>query len=137
MRLAAVLDTNVLVSALLEPRGLPARLLDHAIEGTFDLVVSDYLLDELSEVLERIDRSTRRDTFQVLRRLGRTVRPLSGTWSVKDAGDNPVVGTAAAAGADYLVTGDRGLLDLASVAGTEIVSVRRFNKILARESGGR
>ena len=56
---------------------------------------------------------------------------------MKDAGDNPVVGTAAAAGADYLVTGDRGLLDLASVAGTEIVSVRRFNKILARESGGR
>ena len=65
MRLAAVLDTNVLVSALLEPRGLPARLLDQATAGSFELVVSDYLLDELREVLERLPRlepATRRDT---------------------------------------------------------------------------
>jgi predicted nucleic acid-binding protein len=53
----AVLDTNVLVSALISPGGGSARLLLELRSGAFELLVSPLLLAELREVL-------RRDTFR-------------------------------------------------------------------------
>lgn len=47
----AVLDPNVLVSALLSPHGSPSRLLHEWFEGGFELVVSPLLLSELERVL--------------------------------------------------------------------------------------
>jgi putative PIN family toxin of toxin-antitoxin system len=49
----AVLDPGVLVSALITPTGVPAKLLHAAREGSFDLRVSRLLLDELESVLRR------------------------------------------------------------------------------------
>src|SRR4051794_31637618 len=48
----AVLDPGVLVSALITPTGRPAKLLLSARAGSFDLIVSPHLLDELA-VLRR------------------------------------------------------------------------------------
>lgn len=47
----AVLDANVLISAILSPRGTPARLLLAWQAGAFDLVVSPALLAELRRAL--------------------------------------------------------------------------------------
>ena len=47
----AVLDANVLISAILSPRGTPARLLLAWQAGAFDLVVSPALLEELRRAL--------------------------------------------------------------------------------------
>lgn len=47
----AVLDANVLISAILSPRGTPARLLLAWQAGAFDLVVSPVLLAELRRAL--------------------------------------------------------------------------------------
>ena len=47
----AVLDANVLISAILSPRGTPARLLLAWQAGAFDLVVSPALLVELRRAL--------------------------------------------------------------------------------------
>lgn len=47
----AVLDTNVLISAILSPRGSPARLLLAWQAGGFDLIVSPSLLAELARAL--------------------------------------------------------------------------------------
>lgn len=49
----AVLDPNVLVSGLISPHGPSARLLLELQAGTFELVVSPQLLEELREVLRR------------------------------------------------------------------------------------
>jgi putative PIN family toxin of toxin-antitoxin system len=49
----AVLDPGVLVSALITPSGKPAKLLHSARAGSFDLIVSPLLLDELESVLQR------------------------------------------------------------------------------------
>jgi uncharacterized protein len=49
----AVLDPGVLVSALITPTGTPAKLLLAAREGSFDLVASSLLLEELTAVLKR------------------------------------------------------------------------------------
>ncbi|TMD08021.1 MAG: PIN domain-containing protein [Chloroflexi bacterium] len=40
----AVLDPNVLISAILAPTGVPAALLRHWLDGEFELVVSERLL---------------------------------------------------------------------------------------------
>lgn len=47
----AVLDPNVIISALLSPDGSPARVLRAWVEGGFELVVSPHLLDELERAL--------------------------------------------------------------------------------------
>jgi putative PIN family toxin of toxin-antitoxin system len=47
----AVFDANVLISAILSPRGTPARLLLAWQAGEFDLVVSPKLLAELRRAL--------------------------------------------------------------------------------------
>ena len=47
----AVLDANVLVSALLSPQGSPGLLLPRWIDGDFDLVVSPRLLGEVERTL--------------------------------------------------------------------------------------
>ncbi|MDQ3724950.1 MAG: putative toxin-antitoxin system toxin component, PIN family [Actinomycetota bacterium] len=49
----AVLDPGVLVSALITPTGVPAKLLSAARDGRFDLLVSALLLEELEAVLRR------------------------------------------------------------------------------------
>lgn len=47
----AVLDVNVIISALLSPEGSPARVLRAWIEGRFELVLSPLLLAELKRAL--------------------------------------------------------------------------------------
>jgi putative PIN family toxin of toxin-antitoxin system len=49
----AVLDPGVLVSALITPTGIPAKLLLAARSGSFELIVSPQLLGELESVLGR------------------------------------------------------------------------------------
>jgi len=49
----AVLDPNVLVSALISPAGPPREIVGAWMQGRFDLVASPALLGELRDVLER------------------------------------------------------------------------------------
>lgn len=49
----AVLDPGVLVSALITPAGTPAKLLTATRSGSFELIVSPLLLEELKLVLQR------------------------------------------------------------------------------------
>lgn len=51
--LRAVPDTNVLIAAAVKPTGLCRELLDAAIAGEWEPVVSPPLLSELEEVLRR------------------------------------------------------------------------------------
>ena len=50
-RVRAVLDTNLIVRAVLAPRGVAGRIFDAFRAGTFELVTSPTLLDELVRVL--------------------------------------------------------------------------------------
>jgi len=49
----AVIDTNILVSALLQPEGLPAAALMLALSGEVALCVSDAVFAEYDEVIRR------------------------------------------------------------------------------------
>ena len=117
----AVLDVNVLISAVLSPTGTPARLLLAWQAGAFELIVSPALLDELQRAL----------AYPKLRRLIPVAEAEAlGAWLADaatlapDPGDPPPVRSAdpgddylialAAAHAAILVSGDGHLLALAN-----------------------
>ena len=84
----AVLDANVLISAILSPRGAPARLLRAWQAGKFDLVISPGLLSEVRRALaypklERLVSAADADAFVAW--LGR-----SGLLAVDPEGEPPV-----------------------------------------------
>lgn len=114
-----VLDTNVVVSAVLGSSA-PARLIELAADGAFDLFTSEGLLAELVEVLDRehISRrleSTHRSASEVLalyEELAERLIPASISRTAPDPDDDAVLGCALAAGADFIISGDRRLRNL-------------------------
>jgi len=118
--LRAVLDANVLISALLSPAGTPARLLLAWQEGQFDLIVSPGLLAELRRALaypklKRLVPSDAADAFVAwLSRAAVLARDPGGPPPISsvDPGDDYLLSLAADQRA-VLVSGDGHLLALA------------------------
>ena len=126
----AVIDTNVLLSALLW-RGSPYALMEHVRNGTVTLVSSPALLAELARVIGRtkfdvtLARSgtSRAQTLAQLRRLAEVVEPPPLAQPVcRDPDDDAVLALALAAQLDWVVSGDDDLLSLGSFEGIPIVS---------------
>jgi uncharacterized protein len=118
----ALLDVNVLIAALLSPTGSPARLLGKWLEGEFELVISDLLLDELENTLARpkLRRLLNDDeitAFLALLRSGLADRVEDSAEppriKSRDPKDDYLIAAASSARAT-LVTGDADLLELSS-----------------------
>ena len=120
-RLRVFLDTNVLFSGLRTPGGKPHRILEAATGGDMQAVVSGGVLVELL-------RNIRRKAPDLLAALGifLTGTPLeivpepspqdTEPWSQAGLGtDAPIVAAAVLAEVDYFCTGDRRLLEKASL----------------------
>lgn len=116
----AVLDANVIISALLSPDGSPARIVRAWQQGGFELTVSPFLLDELERALaypklrRRIDAEEAEAVVAWLSRSA-TVAPdpdEAPPIHAVDPGDDYLIALAAAQDA-FLVTGDDHLLRLA------------------------
>jgi uncharacterized protein len=106
-----VIDTNILVSALLQPQGLPAAVLMRVLSGKVRLCVSDAVFAEYDEVIRRPHLRRSPDviegTLQSIRKLGHWVRPRIRVEECTDTDDNVFLECAQAAEADYLVTGNQ------------------------------
>ena len=118
--LRAILDVNVLISALISPSGSPARLLLALQEGRFELIVSPALLAELRRALaypklERLIPSADADAFVAwLSRSAVLVRDAAASPPIHaaDPDDDYLLALAAEQRAQ-LVSGDGHLLALA------------------------
>ena len=123
--LRVVLDTNVLLSGIAYPASVPGKIMVAWRHGSIEVLLSTYILDELRRVLPRL--STRHgltlaeieDLVDVLSLQAEFIEPLqSAEPDLRDVDDLPVLGTLLAAlktsGVDYLITGDKDLLVLAS-----------------------
>jgi putative PIN family toxin of toxin-antitoxin system len=117
----AVLDPNVLVSAAISPAGPSAQIVLAWADGRFELVVSAHLLDELGEVLARekfrrwIGADAAAEYVAVLGEAAIMVGdPASRPSASPDPDDDYLLAVARAAQADYLVSGDPHLADLAN-----------------------
>lgn len=132
-----VLDTNVLISGLLRPAS-PADLVVRAwVERRFTLVTSEWQLDELGRVSRYPRLRASLTPHEVGRLIGRMRRhavvfaSLPAIAVSRDPDDDPLVATAIAGDAHWLVTGDKGdLLALKKVHGIKIVSARELGEVL-------
>jgi putative PIN family toxin of toxin-antitoxin system len=105
-----VLDTNIILSSLLQPHGPPAKVLYLARRGLLELCVSGPVYAEYEEVLQR-PRFQRVEpaigpTLQFIRESGFWVRPVTSLRVCNDPDDDIFLECAQAAGASWLVTGN-------------------------------
>jgi len=125
-----VVDTNVLVSALVFPGGAPEQVYRLAIEGRITLVTSPPLLAEPGRVLTQKcgwrDDYLRAALAQIVR-IGEIVEPVERlNIIVDDPDDDRVLEAAQAAGAALIVSGDGHLLSLGHWSEVAIVSPAEF-----------
>ena len=125
-----VLDTNVIVSALNFP-GNERLVLELALRGRFEFCLSRFILEEVAGVLTRKFDWDEERVAQVLQGIDNaaTVIDPPRLPELVEGGhaDNRILECAVAAGADYLVTGDRRhLLPIGEHQGTRIVNAPRF-----------
>jgi putative PIN family toxin of toxin-antitoxin system len=125
-----VLDTNILVSALLSPQGPPAQVfLMTILEPDTQLCVSGDIYAEYEEVIRR-PRLNRSDSeisaaLRTIREKGLWVKPTEKVRACSDPDDDVFLECAQAAAAHYLVTGN--VKHFPAVwAGTLIVTARQF-----------
>jgi putative PIN family toxin of toxin-antitoxin system len=115
----AVLDPNVIISALLSPDGAPANVVRAWIDGSYELVVSELLLGALERALgypklrSRVTASETNEVLHLLRSEADLVDDPDAPPPVAspDPGDDYLIALAAAASA-VIVSGDGHLLGL-------------------------
>ncbi len=119
----AVLDPNVLISAVLSGTGSPAKALRAWLGGEYDLVISPRLIAELERVLahpktaRRVTSAEAGELVELLRRNAEEVDDPRGPATVTsaDPDDDCLIALAQAAHA-VIVSGDAHLVDLADRA---------------------
>jgi putative PIN family toxin of toxin-antitoxin system len=109
--LRLVIDTNVVVSAALNPEGLQRTTLLLAITKPAHLYVSEAILEEYAGVLSRphlhIRRGVRQQLFQLIKNHSHIAARSRRLEVCSDPDDNIFIECADAARADYLITGNQ------------------------------
>jgi hypothetical protein len=134
----SVIDTNILIRALIKPLGSVAPIIVRLQEGRFQLIYSQELLDELIAKLElpRIKRKYQLTdnaitTFvNLLVELGERVQPERKVEICRDPDDNRVIEAALAGNAEFVVTGDEDLLVIGRFETIRFITPHEFLTIL-------
>jgi len=140
--LKIVLDTNVFVSALINPRGKPAQILNYVFESKVRLFTSPSIIEELERVLS-YPKLVKRHGLEK-EELKKFVSDLLSILSlvegkkaieviVEDPADNNYLSCALDAKADFIVSGDIHLLNLREYEGIQIITPAQFLEMLEKE----
>lgn len=135
-----LLDTNIWVSAFINPHGFPARLKDAWIAGQFDVVVSIPLLGEIADVLTRpriqvkygLSTEEIEQFLSLLQERAIHATPTGELHLCRDLDDDLILETAVLGGAEYAVSrdddlkGDSDLVAQMRSRGVEVLSVQHF-----------
>ena len=132
----AVLDANVVISALIRPDGPPGQILVRLLrDSAFELVASPAILDELRRSLRyrKLRKYLRLPAEELdlwVDALGAIAVMVRGEASRRlvaaDPADDIYLAAAAEGLAEYVVSGDRHLLDIGQHDGIRIVAPRVF-----------
>ena len=132
-----ILDTNILIGALMTRATPPALLYEAWKAGRFNLVSSEAQLREFARVTrydtvkKLITASEAGTLINEIRALAIIVEKLPKVDISSDPADNFLFATAQAGAADYLVTGDKsGVLAIKRHKNTRIVTARKMLETL-------
>ena len=144
MTLAVVLDVNILASAATSEHGSPRRILLAGVQRQFQMFTSHHILTKLTDTFEkpyfaaRLQPQDRADFVNMVSRMSTHYEPDHTVRGIApDLEDDLVLGTAVAARADFLVTGDKGLLTIGEYRGVRIITAGSFLEALAEAEGNR
>ena len=125
-----VLDTNVLVSALLSPNGAPAATLQLILSGRVVIYFDARILSEYREVLGRakfdFDVRLTEDVLEFLQTEGILVVSVPLDLALPDAADAMFIEVGVAGAVDHLVTGKLKHFPASQRQGLSVVSPREF-----------
>lgn len=120
-----LVDTNIIISALLFPRSTPATAVEVVLQE-HRLVLTEWVLSELREVVGR----KRPDLLPVLEVFLESIdfelaRPGEPSVPISDPDDQPIIDAAVASAVDVIVTGDKHFLTL-KLESPRILTARGF-----------
>jgi putative PIN family toxin of toxin-antitoxin system len=105
-----VLDTNVIVSALLSPSGIPARILSLVLDGIVTIVYDNKILMEYFDVLNReklkIDKDLVNLVVDFIDKEGEFKTAMPQTTIFDDEDDRIFYELYKTGGVDFLITGN-------------------------------
>lgn len=130
----AVIDTNVIVSGLIRPRGAPGQILRALRDRRFVALVSQPILEEIVAILTRPWLQERygaqdddtRDFLRLLALRSEFLEPTTKVRRCRDPHDDMFLEAALYGGAERIVTGDSDLLAIDSVGNATIVTPAAF-----------
>ncbi|MCL2134537.1 MAG: putative toxin-antitoxin system toxin component, PIN family [Candidatus Bathyarchaeota archaeon] len=135
--LKIVLDTNVWVSALIWG-GKPATIVESAEQGRIDIFVSESIVEEISRVLNypKIEKVyyPQITCQQLMEQILKSTKFVETTTELKIIKEHPaddkIIECAVSAKADYIVSGDKHLLNVVAYQKTQILPVNEFMKLI-------
>ncbi len=127
-----VIDTNIILSAL-GWGGTPGKVIDLCLEGKCKMVVSQPILQEIEDVLNRpcfgfIASDLKKEFLITLSEMAEIINPSTKISASRDPKDDKFIEVAIAAGAKYIVSGDKDLLTLKSYGTVTIITAAEFVK---------
>ena len=124
-----VFDTNIFISGLVIPGSLAEKAIFKIIEGKDSLLISKDIINEVLSVLsskfER-DREALSHVAVTLTEIAELVKPSKRIKIFKDEPDNRILECAICGEADFLVTGDKKMLQLREHKGVKIISLKEY-----------
>jgi putative PIN family toxin of toxin-antitoxin system len=130
-----VIDTNVLVSAVLRDRDPEAVIMFMANRDDFEWIVSKEIMTEYREVLSRpkfgLPQYILHDWYSMLDRLTVPCTVDIAIEFPRDRKDAKFLSCAVTAGADYFITGDSDFKEARQLLTTTILSVSQFKKLVS------
>lgn len=133
-----VLDTNIIVSALITPFGNAARILDMVISGNINLLYDDRILSGYREVLLREKFGFKENDVDTLLEYieteGHRITSAVTDEPLPDNDDVPFLEVALSGRADALVTGNKRHFKVKSARGLKILSPGEFLKLLKQRN---
>ena len=109
MSIKCVLDTNIILSAVLNDNGYPYKIFDAVLEKEIKMYISEEIIDEYKDVLSRdyfsISKEKVGRTINIIRKLGEMLIPDTSDFPMKDESDRIFFDAAQNIGA-WLITGN-------------------------------
>jgi putative PIN family toxin of toxin-antitoxin system len=130
-----VIDTNVLISGIIQGKGYPHKIVQSWERGDLILITSSATIEEASKVLNYPKIKTKyglsetdiKKTLLNLVKYSVFVNDPPGLDAIKeDPSDNNILGAAMGGKADLIISGDSHLLKLKAYRGIEILTPREF-----------
>jgi uncharacterized protein len=131
-----VIDTNVLVSAILKDKTPEKVILFIVGHPDMEWIVSDKILREYNQVLSRpkfnLDRYILDQWLSIINKSTTCIESNVKIKLPRDQKDAPFLECSLASNADYFVTGDRDFEGAQKLVNTKILSISQFEKLVLR-----